>query len=411
MTRKRFFHTLIAGAGGLMAAPDVAKAQAASTRIKITGVKAAAIKATRGYAGWVYLRVQTDQGIEGIGEAFSWGGGQNHQRVRLVRDLAATIGSELIGTNPLEIEAFLSRYARGSTEGFTVAAASGLFWVSAVSAIEIALWDIAGQVAGLPIHALLGGRVRDGVPLYANHGAYVGINDVAGQVERAVSTKEAGFHMFKCDPFGQSRGNPSQAEIRAYRKTAQAFRDGLGVDFKLAVDGHVRFDFKGGLRAAKELQDFNLVFFEEPIPPGRPDLFRKIAESTSIPLAAGERMFDRKQAKDVLDGAVRVIQPEVGNVGGIFEMRKVAAMAQLYDAIVAPHCWCGPVLARAASHVSATLPNLLAQEYPATAPEDRQENDLLDPPTEIKNGQIVLTDRPGLGSKLNEKLFASRILS
>jgi len=226
-----------------------------------------------------------------------------------------------------------------------------------------------------------------------------------------VSTKEAGFRMFKCDPFGQIRGNPSLAEIKAYRKTLQAFRDSLGVDFRLAVDGHVRFDFKGGLRAAKELEDFNLVFFEEPIAPGRPDLFRKIAESTSIPLAAGERIFDRKQAKDVLDSAVRVIQPEVGNVGGIFEMRKVAVMAQLYDAVVAPHCWCGPVLARAAGHVSATLPNLLAQEYPATAPEDRWENDLLDPPTEVNNGQIVLTDRPGLGAKLNEKLFASRILS
>ncbi len=411
MTRKQFFQSVTAGAGGLMASPGAAKAQSAATRIKITGVKAIAIKATRGYAGWVFARVQTDQGVEGIGEAFSWGGGQNHQRVRLVRDLAATIGSEIVGTNPLEIEAFLNRYARRSSEGYTVAVASGLFWVSAVSAIEIALWDIAGQVAGLPIHALLGGRVRDTVPLYANHGAYVGINDAAGQVERAISTKEAGFRMFKCDPFGTARGNPVPAEIKAYRKTLQAFRDGLGADFKLAVDGHVKFDLKGGVRAARELEDFNLVFFEEPIPPGRPDLFRKIAESTSIPLAAGERIFDRKQAKDALDSSIRVIQPEVGNVGGILEMRNVAAMAELYDAVVAPHCWCGPVLGRAAGHVSATLPNLLAQEYPATAPEDRWEKDLLDPPTEVRNGNMVLTDRPGLGSKLNEKLFASRILS
>jgi galactonate dehydratase len=411
MTRKQFFKGLTASASGMVASLGAVKAQTTPMRIKITGVKPVAIKATRGYAGWVFVRVQTDQGIEGVGEAFSWGGGQNIERVRLVRDFVGTIGSEIVGTNPLEIEAFLGRFARRFSEGYTVAVASGLFWVSAVSAIEIALWDIAGQVAGLPIHALLGGSIRASVPLYANHGAYVGISDAAGQVERAIRTKEAGFRMFKFDPFGPSHGDPDLTQIRAYRKVAQTFRDGLGADFKLAVDGHVRFDFKGGLRAARELQDFNLVFFEEPIPPGRPDLFRKIAESTPIPLAAGERIFDRMQAKQALDSAIRVIQPEVGNVGGIFEMRKVAAMAELYDALVAPHCWCGPIVTRAAAHVSATLPNLLAQEYPSTAPEDRWENDLLDPPTELKDGQIVLTDRPGLGSKLNEKLLASRVLS
>ncbi len=380
------------------------------TPIRITSVKPVLVKATRGYAGWVFARVRTDQGIEGIGEGFSWGNGMNHERVRLVRDSVATIGSQLTGTNALEIAAFVNRFARRPSEGYSVGLESGLWWVSAVSAIEIALWDIAGQAAGLPIHALLGGRVRTGVPLYANHGAYVGIDDTAGQVERAIATKEAGFRMFKFDPFGGSRGDPNPAEIKAYRKAAQAFRDGLGADFKIAVDGHIRFDLKGGMRAAKELEDFNLVFFEEPIPPGRPDLFRKIAESTSLPLAAGERIFDRTQVREALDSAIRVIQPEAGNIGGILEMRNAAAMAELYDATVAPHGWCGPVVTRAAAHVSATLPNLLAQEYPSTAPDDRWENDLLEPPTEVKNGELVLTDRPGLGSKLNEKLLATRTI-
>ncbi|MGI8992251.1 MAG: mandelate racemase/muconate lactonizing enzyme family protein [Bryobacteraceae bacterium] len=406
MTRKHFFRTITAGTIGAGAAG----AQPMPGTIKIASVKPVVIKATRGYAGWVFVRVQTDQGIEGIGEAFSWGGGQNHERVRLVRDAVDTIGSQITGANALEIGAFVNRFAHRISEGYPVALDSGLWWVSAVSAIEIALWDIAGQSSGLPIHALLGGRVRAGVPLYANHGAYVGIEDTAGQVERAIAAKEAGFRMFKFDPFGPSHGDPSPPEIKAYRKVAQAFRSGLGEDFKLAVDGHVRFDLKGGLRAAKELEDFNLVFFEEPIPPGRPDLFRKIAASTPIPLAAGERIFDRMQVKEVLDSAIRVIQPEVGNIGGILEMRHAAALAELYDAAVAPHCWCGPVVARAAAHVSVTLPNLLAQEYPSTAPQDRWENDLLEPPTEVKNGEILLSDRPGLGSKFNEKLLASRIL-
>ena len=407
MTRNRFLQTLTCG--GFSAAFGAA-APVGTTPIRITSVKPVLIKATRGYAGWVFARVRTDQGIEGIGEAFSWGNGMNHERVRLVRDSVAHIGSQLTGTSPLEIEAFVNRFARRSSEGYSVGLESGLWWVSAVSAIEIALWDIAGQAAGLPIYALLGGRVRNGVPLYANHGAYVGINDTAGQVQRAIAAKEAGFRMFKFDPFGSSRGDPNPAEIKAYRKTAQAFRDGLGAEFKIAVDGHIRFDFKGGLRAAKELADFNLVFFEEPIPPGRPDLFRKIAESTSIPLAAGERIFDRMQVKEALDSGIRVIQPEAGNIGGIIEMRNAAAMGEMYDATVAPHGWCGPVVTRAAAHVSVTLPNLLAQEYPSTAPEDRWENDLLEPPTEIKNGEIVLSDRPGLGSKFNEKLLASRLI-
>ena len=216
--------------------------------------------------------------------------------------------------------------------------------------------------------------------------------------------------MFKWDPF-RSGGNPGPAEVARYVKEVQVFRDGFGPDFPLAIDVHTKFDLEGGLRVVKELEPFNLVFLEEPLPPGRPQQFRKISDSTSIPLAAGERLTTRREAKELLDsGAIQIIQPELGNLGGILAARRTAAMAEASGVKLAIHGWCSPVLTRAASHVSASIPNLLVQEFPAVAPEYPWENDMLDPPTVLRNGEIVLSDRPGLGSKLNEKLIASRRL-
>jgi galactonate dehydratase len=429
--RKRFLQS---AAGGALAASRfvpsaLALSTAAKVRIKITKVQPVPIKANRdrGATGWMLVRVQTDQGVEGIGEGFPLAS-RSLPNIQEIRKIIETIGAQIVGKSPLEIESFLNLFASETSSpgaiadlfrvqpldipnGRRSAGPPSVNWVTAISAIEVALWDIAGQVAGLPIYAFLGGRVRQSIPLYANHGVFNALEqDTQERFDRAIRLKDAGFKMFKWDPF-RTGGNPGPAEVRKYVHEVQVFRDGFGPDFPLAIDAHTKFDLEGGLRVAKELEPFNLVFLEEPLPPGRPDEFRKISESTSLQLAAGERLLTQRQAKELLDsGAIQVIQPELGNFGGILAARRTAALAEMYDVKVAMHCWCSPVLCRAAAHVSTSIPNLLVQEYPAVAPEYPWEKEMLDPPTEIRNGEIVLTDRPGLGSKLNEKLIASRLL-
>ena len=371
----------------------------ASHPIKIVTVEPILIKpTTRGYA-FLIVRIRTDQGIDGIGECHASG----EARSFAIRDFVGSIAGDLEGTNPLEIQAFLNRCSQGG---------SGWEWFAAVSAIEIAMWDIVGQMAGLPIYSLLGGRVRERIPLYANHGVFGESKTVEERVERAVRTKEAGFDMFKWDPFGYYgiQGTPEAAQLDGAIKEVGAVREALGADFNMAIDAHARFSLEGALMTVKALEPLNPFFFEEPTnPPDQPYLLKQVADSTSIPIATGERLSERRSAEKVLaHGGIQILQSEVGNNGGILETFKVAAMAEVHDVKMAPHNWCGPVLTRATAHVCTTIPNLLYMEYAGTAPEAAWENDLIDPPLQIENGELIPSDLPGLGSKLNEDVLASR---
>ncbi len=384
-----------------MDAPHSEAASDASHPIKIVTVEPILIKpTTRGYA-FLVVRIRTDQGIDGIGECHAAG----EARSFAIRDFVGSIAEGLEGTSPLDIQAFLNRC---SEQG------SGWEWFAAVSAIEIAMWDIVGQMAGLPIYCLLGGRVRERIPLYANHGVFGESKTVEERVERAVRTKEAGFDMFKWDPFGYYgiQGTPSVAQLDEAIKEVEAMREALGADFNMAIDAHARFSLEGALMTVKALEPLNPFFFEEPTnPPDQPDLIRQVADSTLIPIATGELLSERRSAEKVLaHSGIQFLQSEVGNNGGILETFKVAAMAEAHDVKMAPHNWCGPVLARATAHVCTTIPNLLYMEYAGTAPEAAWEQDLIDPPLQIENGELSPSDLPGLGSKLNEDVLASRRL-
>lgn len=361
--------------------------------IKIKRVETVTIKGARSYPAWVIVRMQTDQGIEGIGEGFTW-----HGQAATISNHIKTLGQQLVGANPLEIEDFLTRFFPECKDRN---------WYASVSALEIAMWDILGQVAGLPIYVLLGGRVRKRIPLYADHGIFGGAQSWEECVERIVGMKEAGFGMFKWDPFSGG-GMFEPAELREHIGKVEMVRDAVGPDYPLAIDAHNRFSVEGAIMAAKALEPLSILFFEAPTE-DNPEMLKQIAEATSIPIATGELTCTRREAKSLFDsGAVRVFQPEIGTNGGILESSKTAALAEVYDVKVATHNWCGPVVTRAASHVCATIPNLLYQEYAGGAPEDEWENHLLEPPTQIKNGHIILPDQPGLGCKLNEKVIASR---
>lgn len=370
----------------------VAESRMPDAQIKITGVEPILLKATRGYKEWSLVRLRTDQGLQGIGEGFAWGG-----KARAIVGHIKQLGASLIGTSPMRIEAFL--------QGASAEPPPDVFaWFSAISAIEIALWDIAGQVAGLPIHAMLGGKMRDRIPLYADHGVF----KHGFEVERIVALKDAGYGMFKWDPF-KGGGNPGKEAIAAQVEEVAEVRRAVGPDYPLAIDAHGRFDLEGAKLAAKALEPFDVQFFEEPVHYTKPELYAQLTDSTAITLATGEMLTTRGQLKTFLEsGAIGVFQPETGANGGILESVKAAAMCEPYGVKVAAHNWCGPVVTRAATHVCATIPNLLYQEYASVAPEDQWELDLLDPPTQLERGHIIPPDGPGLGSKLNEKRVKER---
>jgi galactonate dehydratase len=255
---------------------------------------------------------------------------------------------------------------------------------------------------------MLGGAVRTAIPTYANHGIFGRATKSEQKLERALRARELGFDMFKWDPFHHG-GNPERAVIEQELQEVALFRKGFGDDFKLAVDAHARFDTAAALIAGKGLEPFDLIFFEEPVAPENLEGYRQVAGSTSIPIASGERLADLEDTRAILEtGSLKFLQLEPGNVGGLLEASRGAAMARAYGVQMVPHDWVGPVLTRATTHLCATLPNLFRQEYPSTAIEDSWENDLLEPPTVIKGASIAVPNGAGLGSRLNEKLVAAR---
>ena len=367
---------------------------------RISSVEALTIRGTRNYEVWVLVRVRTEDGLEGLGECFSWAWDDTPRALRIARTVGE-IGGQLVGSPALEIQAFLSRFQP---------AGSGYEWHAAVSGIEIALWDLLGQVAGLPIYALLGGAARERIPLYANHGAFIGIDDREAKIERALACKEAGYPLFKWDPF-QFRPDHGPPDIPDAVEEVAAFRAALGDDYELAIDCHGRLDLDGALEAVRALEPLRPAFIEEPVPPERPEWYRPVAEATSIPIAGGECVCTRSELQKLLDtGAIRVLQPEPGANGGLLETMRQAAMAEAVGATVAPHNWCGPVLTRATAHVAAAVPNLFRMEYASTNPADEWEPDLLEPPLRPENGFLPLPDGPGLGARLNEGALAERRL-
>jgi galactonate dehydratase len=397
MTRRCFLAAPIAA--GIAARIEAAAAQA-PPKIRVTKVDPVVMKGTRNLAAWILVRVKTDQGVEGIGECCSWDS-SNLSRALEIRDMVDSVGARLSGSNPLLIQSHLDHWARE---------ANSPEWAAAMSGIEIALWDILGKVAGLPVYQLLGGAVRDRVPLYANHAVFAGATDPKERLRRALETKEAGFRMFKWDPF-HGGGTPDPSSLSRALDEIRRFREGFGANFPLAIDGHGRFTLEGALSVCKRLEEFHPTFFEEPVPQNQLDAYKQISAATSIPLASGKSLASFREAKRVVDaGAIRVLQPEAGACGGILEFTRLASYAGLCGLKVAPRGWCGPVLNRATTHLCAALPNLLMQEYPVTAREDKWENDLLVPPSVIRNGEMVLPEGPGLGFELNEKLLASRQL-
>ncbi|HEY3004961.1 MAG TPA: galactonate dehydratase, partial [Kribbellaceae bacterium] len=313
-----------------------------------------------------------------------------------VRAAVETLLEPLVGADPLPIEDHWQVLAKG---GFY---RGGPVLSSALAGIDQALWDIKGRSHGVPVHELLGGPVRDRVRVYTWIGGDTP-RDLAADAARKV---EAGFTAVKCNLAGVLPPVPSPEEVRAMVGAVEAVRAEVGDRVDIALDFHGRFTTAATRRVLPLLEPLLPLFVEEPVLPEFSRDLRRVVESTSIPIAAGERLYSRWDFRDVLTTGIAVAQPDLSHAGGISEVRRIAAAAEAYDVTLAPHCPLGPIALAASLQIDFAVPNFLIQEQ-SLGIHYSTGNDLLDylaDPAVFRfdDGYVDRPTGPGLGIEIDE---------
>lgn len=379
--------------------------------MNITDVRTAVID---GNYPWVLVRVYTDEGHVGLGEAY-WGAG--------VEELVHRARPAVIGHDPRNIGRIYETLVRvlsgeGSIAGTTVTAISG---------IEIALWDLVGRIHNVPISTFFGGRFRDRIRIYADcHGG--DSPDPASYARRARDVVNAGFSAIKFDldndnphtrdvsdhpdfrrqwvePFNRTIGT---AERRWMVDVVRAVRDEIGPDIMLAMDCHWKYAVPDVIQLAKALEPFGLMWLEDPVPPENIDAQLRVSRSTSIPICTGENLYRKHGYRELIEKqAVSIVSPDIPKMGGLLEARKVADLADMYYMPIAPHNVASPVGTVAAAHVCASMSNFLVMEFHAH--DVPWWSDLVIGEPVIANGYIELNDRPGHGLELNDDIARQHV--
>jgi galactonate dehydratase len=341
-----------------------------------------------------FVVVRTDEGIEGVGEVRM----VNHTEA-LLGYLAEAVPTHVLGADPFEIEALVQRMMRNDY------ARPGEIEMSGVAVIEMACWDIVGKALGQPLYRLLGGAVRERIKAYAN-GWYT-VERTPEQFHAAAKgVLERGYRALKLDPFGASTWQLSRAERARAAALVEAVRDAVGPDVEILIEMHGRFTPATAVAVARELERFAPGWIEEPVPPENLKALRKVSQAVAVPVATGERIHVRHEFRELLElQAADVIQPDVTMCGGLLEIRKLAAWAEAYYVLVAPHNVGGPVSTAACLHLAACMPNFTILEH---------FNDFADPYVkaaapgnpEVVEGSFALPQGPGLGVSLDEDVIA-----
>jgi galactonate dehydratase len=338
---------------------------------------------------WLFLRVDTDEGVTGWGEPVVEG------RAETVAAAVAELSGHLVGADPLRVEDTWQLLTRG---GFY---RGGPVLSSAVAGIDQALWDIAGKTYGVPVHRLLGGPVRERVRVYG----WIGGDSPAELVEGAQRQVAAGFTALKANAAGRLRAIDTAAEVKAVVARVAAVRESVGDTVDVALDFHGRFSPAMARRVLPLLEPYLPMFVEEPVVPELTGRLAEVVRATSIPIATGERLYSRWDFKPALDAGVAVAQPDVSHAGGISEVRRIAALAETYGATVAPHCPLGPIALAASLQVGFATPNLLIQEQ-SLGIHYNEGADLLDYLVDrsvfgYRDGYVPLMTAPGLGIEVD----------
>ena len=360
--------------------------------LKITRVEPILCDAFR--TNWVFVRVHTDGGLHGVGEATLE---VKEQAVAAaLRDLERAV----VGEDPFEIEriwhdAYRDAYWRG-----------GPVLMSALSGLEMALWDLKGKALGVPVYELLGGRVREDVPCYAN-AWFAGAREPEQFAAAAGVAADAGYGALKWDPFGAASRRLERGQLDAAVACVAAVHAAVGDRVELMIEGHGRFDVPTAIRVAHALEPFDPYFFEEPVPPDDVGALKAVADAVRVPLAAGERLYSRWDARRFLDaGGAAFVQADVTHVGGIAELRRVAAMADTHHLPLCPHNPSGPVANAATLHVAASTANFQWHETMYSDVPWRRE--VTTDTNRVVNGRMAVPapDAPGLGIDLVDEAIA-----
>jgi L-alanine-DL-glutamate epimerase-like enolase superfamily enzyme len=379
--------------------------------VRIESVRTAVIQ---GNFPWVLVKIETDGGLTGLGEAY-WGAG--------VAELVHKAKPLLIGEDPRSINKLVEIMIRclsgeGSQAGATVTAISG---------IEIALWDLLGRALKAPISTLFGGRFRDRIRIYAD--CHAGATpDPADYGRRAREVADAGFTAIKFDldtrnPFTldiSDDRHPRRHWFEPFNRTigaremawmvdvVRAVREAVGPEVMVAMDAHWKFSVNDAIKLAQALEPFDLLWLEDPVPPENIEAQRHVTHSTRTPICTGENLYRKHGYRELIEKqAARIIAPDIPKMGGLAEAKKVADHADLYYIPVAPHNVASPIGTMAGAQVCAAMNNFLVLEYHAH--DVAWWGDLVQGPPVIEGGFIRLDDRPGHGLTLDEDVARAHL--
>ena len=358
-----------------------------------------------GGAYWVFVKLTTDSGVEGVGEVYSVPF-HPHTVARMIEDLCER---RVLGADPFKIER-LWRNVYGS--GYTMRPDTSVMAI--LSGVETACLDIIGKELDKPVYELLGGRVHDRLRSYSYLYPAEGEDDSVYSDPDLAATRAAeyvamGFTAVKFDPVGPfSAFDPRQLSLEALEHSerfVKTIREAVGGTCDLLFGTHGQMTTSGAIRLARRLEPFDPLWFEEPVPPDNVDEMARVARQTSIPIATGERLATKYEFAAVLaKQAASILQMALGRVGGILEAKKIAGMAEAHYAQIAPHLYCGPIEGAANVQIGACSPNFLIQECIQTWGGFHAE--ILKEPMCWEDGYIIPSEKPGIGVELDEEVAA-----
>ena len=359
-------------------------------RMRITALKTFLVGGS--WRNWLVVKIETDAGVHGVGEATLEG------KSKTVEAAVAELARYLIGKDPAAIERhFQEMYRRAFYAG-------GEVLTSAITGVETALWDIKGKTLGVPVYELLGGRTRDRIKLYANGWYRQGMSP-AQFVSAARKVVGLGAKGIKFNPWGGRPGidfhRLENDILNAGVAVVGALREALGPSVDLYIDCNGIFNTVGNaIRAAKAVEQFNISFFEEPVPHENTDAMAYVRRKIDIPVAAGERLFTIFRFRELLArGGADVVQPDMAHCGGMLEARKIAAIADAHYAAFAPHNANGEISYASAVQLAACVPNFLVLEH---FPPEPWRFEVCRNPLQVEDGWLKVPDRPGLGVEFDE---------
>lgn len=358
--------------------------------MRVTAIETHVCHAYR--TNWIFVRVFTDSGLYGVGEATT------ETRELTVVTAIKELERHIVGRNPHDVEAFWhdayrDTYFRG-----------GPILMSALAGVEMALWDIKGKDLGAPVYQLLGGKVRDAIPCYAN-GWFAPAKTPAEFAAKARMAVDTGFKGLKWDPFGRAYMNLTKEDLHAALDCVEAVADAVGGRADILIEAHGRFNVPTAIRIGRALERFDVLWLEEPIPPDSLGGLAEVRRSIRVPVAAGERLYSRWEYVEFLKMACAdFVQPDVSHVGGLMELKKIAAMAECHYIPLCPHNPSGPVANAATLQLAACTPNFYVLEIMNTdVPYRRQ---VTTEHVRFRDGLIAIPDGPGLGIDLNVEAIA-----